>query len=69
MEWIPLYETMTVIREKARRPKRHAQHYEFTGIGSPSWVPSSDESSLSERSVLQSLSRVLSRNRDGVELL
>ncbi len=34
MEWIPLYDTMTELLEKARCPECHAQNYEFEGTGS-----------------------------------
>lgn len=44
MEWIPLYETMTELLEKARCPECHAQNYEFEEIVSVSRGHDPDES-------------------------
>lgn len=46
MEWIPLYETITEIREKARCPECHAQNYEFEGSDPISFHDPDDSPSL-----------------------
>lgn len=43
MEWIPLYDTMTELLEKARCPECHAQNYEFEGGASIADLHDSDD--------------------------
>lgn len=48
MEWIPLYETMTEVLEKARCPGCHTQNYEFEGSVPIAQLRDPDESASLE---------------------